>query len=164
MGVLSSNMLSMLSAQWSHEMANHARYIARASWMRYRGLEDSGDFFEQEAGGEKEHADIVRKYIEDRNEALVPAWEAIEPLPSEYADMFVSALDIERGTTERLQAIYAAAIAEGDYMTSTWVQGMISENVEEENLYQTIIDHIAMRGVDTATVHDIDCWVKRFVK
>lgn len=161
MGIISSNILELLQEQYRHEMRNHFRYLARSSWARYRGFEGAGDFFEQEAEGEKGHADKVRKYIEDRNEAviIVPFDYSDSSNFADFADLFTTALEVERDTTERLSVIYAEAIKAMDYMTSSWVQSLIIENIEEENLYTTIIDRITARGVDTAANHDIDVWL-----
>lgn len=161
MGILSSNILDLLQAQYRHEMSNHFRYVARSSWARFRGLEGIGDFFDNEAKGEAEHADKVRSYIEDRNEAVRPSPYAFDDGQDwkTFQELFTSALEVERDTTERLQTIYAEAIKAGDYMTSIWVQDLINEQREEENLYVTILDRIAIRGDELATAHDIDVWI-----
>ena len=174
MGIISSNILSLLQAQYKHEMSNHFRYLARSSWARFRGLENTGDFFEKEAEGEKGHADIVRKYIEDRNEALDPVGlNFVESsLFTTFDELFTSAQMVERDTTESLQAIYAESFKAGDYMTCGWVLPLIIEQTEEESLYQTIIDRIVQRGggigqeesikafrKDISAVHDIDLFL-----
>jgi ferritin len=166
MGLISSNILKLLQDQYRHEMSNHFRYVARSSWARFRGLEGIGDFFDGEAKGEAEHADKVRSYIEDRNEAVAPAPYAFDD-PADwkaFGELFTSALEVERDTTERLQTIYAEAIKAGDFMKSTWVQGLISEQCEEENLYVTILDRITARGDDLSACHDIDVWIAERLK
>ena len=146
--------------------------MIRASWARYRGLENTGKFFDKEANGEKGHADIVRKYIEDRNETVESADITLSESFSLYPELFLTALDVERLTTEMLNTIYLAAFKEGDIQTVVWVQALILEQTEEENLYQTIIDRISARGgngsqdmnitafsSDPSAVHDIDMWI-----
>ena len=167
MGILSAVLLDLLQEQFRHETANSLRYIARSSYARYRGLEATADFFSREAEGEQEHARVVRSWIEDRNCAVIP-----EPLTytdsssfSSYTDLFVSALLVERGTTERLNTLYFTALGECDGMLAIAVQKLLAEQTEEENLYQTILDRIKARGSDAATDHDIDIWIgERFLK
>lgn len=161
MGILSSNIRDLLQEQYRHEMSNHLRYVARSSWARFRGLEGIGSFFDGQAADESAHAASVRKYVEDRNEMVLPAPYVFDESMSwgSFADLFSSALEIERETTERLYIIYAEAVKAGDFMTSTWIQGLISEQVEEENIYTTILDRITSRGNELATAHDIDCWI-----
>ncbi len=173
MAKISSSVLALLTSQYAHEMGNHFKYLYRSTWARYRGLEGTADFFAKEAEGEKGHADLVRKYIEDRNEELLPS---IDPYTRDtfatYPDLFLSAQAVERQTTEYLGAIYSVAFSEGDFMTVNWLRDLIMEQVEEEELYQTIIDRIIQRGggiedgtafaafdSDLAAVHDIDVWL-----
>jgi|WetSurMetagenome_2_1015567.scaffolds.fasta_scaffold84059_3 bacterioferritin B len=173
MSKLSSATLALLYAQYAHETSNQLRYIARSSWARFRGLEATADFFAREAKGEHGHAKIVRQFIEDRNEALVPEIAYDEPADFSYFDeLFTTALVVEQTTTEMLNNIYVCALKEGDIQTVAWVQALIAEQTEEENLYQTIIDHIVQRGggvaqdealdafrKDLSAVHDIDAWI-----
>ncbi len=167
MGILSAVLLDMLQEQFRHETSNALRYTSRSSWTRYRGLESTADFFQQEAEGEYAHAAKVRGWIEARNCALVPEpynYTDSSAFP-DYASLFVSSQEIERNTTDRLNAIYAMALTERDYMLVTAVSELVHEQIEEENLYQTIIDRISTRGQDAASVHDIDMWIgERFVK
>lgn len=161
MGNLSAVALGLLQTQFRHELSNNLRYLARSSWARFRGLEATADFFNKEAEGEMRHALLVRKWIEDRNETLVPEPFEFED-PSTFAtfnSLFSTALEVERETTRMLNAIYAAALAEGDFQLVTQVSELCAEQIEEENLYQTILDRIAARGADNASAHDIDVWI-----
>jgi ferritin len=172
MGQITSKVLTLLRNQYSHEMKNHVRYLVRASWARYRGLENTAVFFEKEAEGEKGHADAVRKYIEDRNETIDSADIVASETFNLYPELFLTALEVERETTDLLNAIFLTALQESDFQTLVWVQGLVSEQTEEENLYQTILDRISSRGgngsqdtniiafsSDPAAVHDIDTWI-----
>jgi bacterioferritin B len=161
MSLMPNNILDLLQKQYKHEMSNHLRYVARSSWARFRGLENTADYFDTEAKGELEHAALVARYIEDRNEAVEPSpFEFIEPLTiTEYDELFTTALIIERDTTEKLTNIYTEAFKVGDIMTVNFMHQMIERQVAEENDYQTIIDRITSRGKDAAANHDIDTFI-----
>lgn len=166
MGALSTSLHSALSEQYRHEMRNHFAYLDRASWARYRGYEAIGAFFDKQACDEKNHADSVRAYIEERNEALVIGnvtvlpFEATAPL-----ELFSSSLKLEQETTDTLNRIFSLAFDERDFMTLSWVQALIKEQIEEENTFQTILDRFASRGQDIAANHDMDVWIgETFVK
>ena len=158
---MSAGALSMLQEQFKHELSNSLRYLARSSWARYRGFEASADFFYKEAKGEQEHADKIRKIIEDRNDALIPEpynyvdGSAFSDLP----ELFKTALAVERDTTTRLNAIYAHALAEGDFLLLQPISEMLVEQIEEENQYVTIVDRFTSRGEDAASNHDMDVWI-----
>jgi ferritin len=160
MGQISENILLLLQEQHRHELANSFRYLERASWARFAGFEATGDFFENEAEGERGHADKVRKYIEDRNEMVkIAPLSYVDTIPASFPELFLTALEVERETTEKLNTLYAEAFRMGDFMTCGFIQSMINEQVEEENLYQTIIDRLTSRGTEMATNHDIDVWI-----
>lgn len=174
---ISENILSLLQAQFQHETANYLRYTARASWARYKGFEATADFFTREAKGEHGHAKIVREYIEARNEAVKPEGLVFNNSSDFkfFDELFTTALLVEQDTTEKLNYIYAEAQKIGDYMTVVWVQKLIAEQIEEENLYTTIIDRMAQRGgygyvgpdsegfelfrKDPSAAHDIDMFL-----
>jgi len=175
MGMLSRNILDLLQLQYKHEMSNHFRYIARSSWAKYRGFDSAGDFLDKESIGESGHAKIVRDYIEQRNETIIPCgFEFEENCTFTYYDeLFTTAQKIEQLTTDMLNNIYAESIAVGDFMTSSWVQQLIIEQIEEENTYQSIIDRITQRGgggdqitalnafrKDISATHDIEMWLR----
>lgn len=172
--MLSQQILSLLQKQYQHEMSNHLRYVARASWARYRGWEGAGDFFAKEAEGELGHARIVLGYIEDRNEAVNPSGLSFQET-NEFGSfdvLFTSALQVEQTTTDMLSAIYTQALTLGDIMTVQWVQDLISQQVDEENEYKTIIDRMVSRGggmnqvtalenfrTDPDAIDDLDRWL-----
>lgn len=162
MGMLSAKILDLLQTQYKHETLNSLRYVARSSWARCRGLEAAGDFFAKESEGELGHAKIVKDYIEARNEAVEPAGLAFDEVAqwNYYDELFTSAQQVEYVTTDMLNTIYKTAMELGDFMTSTWVQGLITEQIEEENLYQTMIDRIIQRGGGTDKVSAINAFRK----
>ena len=60
-------------------------------------------------------------------------------------------------------AIAQAALAECDFQTFGQIQPMILEQVEEENLFQTILDRIAVAGglgeLTGEQIHLLDVWI-----
>jgi len=147
MGILSNQILELLKQQYVHELTNYKRYIQFSSWCRFRGFENTGNFFASQAKDEISHAEKVQKYIEDRNEQLY-----ILDTPVTYAkidffdELFTNALEVERSTTETLERIYAESLSLSDYMTIEWIRELLVEQIAEENEFQTIIDRIVQRG------------------
>jgi len=87
-----------------------------------------------------------------------------------FVAQFDSALALEVDTTAAIARVYAQAMAESDMMTGAWLAqpgGLILEQVEEENVIQTIIDRIIARAAYSTAgadlngdvVHDIDVWI-----
>ena len=174
MGSIPAAVLSLLQAQFAHENANYFRYTARSTWASFSGLKGAAAFFSHEANDELDHAKIVRKYIESRNESVICAPFAFDEDGNiaTFDELFTSALEVERATTAGIEEIYAEAYNVGDFMTCEWVGKMLAIQVEEENTYQEIIDRIVQRGggqgqdlsltvfrSDPAAVHDLDVWI-----
>lgn len=176
--ILSANILSLLSAQYSHETANSLFYHALQSWAEMRGLDGTAAFMAKQASGELDHADKVLAYIHDRNEQLnlgpvtIPASS-----PAHFRDVFEMAQARERDTTSAILAIKAQAEIEGDAATCAWLMqtgGLVLEQAEEERVIQSIIDRLNARdgmvpldSTETAmasspgeVIHDIDTWLK----
>jgi ferritin len=159
--IIPSNILDLLQNQYKHETSNSLRYFVRSSWAKYRGFEGAGKFFAKEAEGERGHADKVKQFIEDRNEALQPSPYTYNDPDNftSFNELFETAFVFEQETTDLLQNIYTEAFKAGDIMTVVWVQELIKEQIEEENLYRTILDRIASRGKDAASDCDNDLFI-----
>ena len=159
---ISERILSMLNDQFQRETYNSLRYDQRRGWADFEGFVGTADFFEQEADGEREHAQKVLNYILDRS-----AKPTIEPIsfdePSNYPELhylFESAMGVEVGTTAALTDIYKAAMEESDIMTVNFMAEMIGYQVEEERTLQTILDRYRNYPASPSRDNDIDAWVK----
>jgi ferritin len=143
---LSSFVLTALNAQAEHELSNEKKYRVLASWADFIGLSGCASFLRKQADGEHEHFLKVVSYIEDRNEKYISAGSVVpDYTPASFRDAFVFAYEIETGTTEKINQLYQIAQTAGDYATCQWLldsAGLIKEQVEEENLTQTILDRI----------------------
>lgn len=174
---LSVSILEALNRQYAHEVHNAHRYTIRASLADYCGLTGIRDFFTKQASDEMGHAKKVFDYIIDRGDKLAFALPGLdEPAPENVLGMFDTALAVEIDTTAKLKSIYALALAEGDYLTLSWLTtGLLAEQIEEEDTFMTILDRLRSRlgmtpssavGVDGddpelgAAIHDFDVWIK----
>ncbi len=179
MAGLSVSVLEALRAQYVHERHNSHKYTARACWANYYGLLNIEEFFKKQASDESGHADKIYAYITDRGERISHALPGVDEVFGESAlDVFRSAFELEVATTEKLKAIYSLAQSEGDFLTAGWLlTGLLAEQVEEEDTFQTILDHLRMRLNETeatefardaammaaepgAALHDLDHWIK----
>lgn len=179
--VLSSNVLNLLSVQYSAETANAIFYASLQSWAEMRGLDGTAGYFRSQSEGERKHADKILDFIHDRNEQLQPTAVPVPtPAPKTFLDVFLSAQKRERDTTDQIFAIYAQAGLENDLFTCQWLladSGLIAEQREEERVTQTILDRIKVRAGEVALettdvvqapdhgaiINDVDTWLKGLV-
>lgn len=157
---LSETMKELLLAQLQHEYRNALIYSYMASQCEYEGLTGCAKFFRKQACDEQAHANKVRDFIELRNEIAFVQSVTIPKMDDGFTACFANSLELERGTTEKLTALAKEAQDELDYMTFSFAVDLINEQAEEENLFQTIIDRIKVRGSDAAATHDIDVWIE----
>jgi ferritin len=164
--MLSQAMLERLKEQYAHETCNALRYFQRSTSAEFHGLTGIASFFKKQAEGERGHADIVFKYVNDRNEQLpVSGLSFLDPDMGASADplsMFQTALEVEQRTTGMLYLVLEQARNDRDYLTEQWIldsSGLLKEQVEEENLYQTILDRIKSMGSSLSLLHDLDVWL-----
>jgi len=177
--ILSANVLTLLCRQYSHEIANSLFYASLQSWAEMRGLDGTAAYMAHQSTHERVHADMILRYIHDRNEQLTIAGLDLPPAsPASFVDLFVLAQARERLTTDMIAEIDTQAKNEGDMLTCAWIlqhAGLAIEQVAEEREIQTILDRITARrgmvqldaseGIDMAempgnVIHDIDCWIK----
>lgn len=168
MSVLSDNMLQLLGAQYREETMNSLRYYQRATFADYIGLSSIAEFFKQEAEGERGHADKIYEYVNAKNHILpisgLQFTDADIAPTTDFVELFRTALDVELATTGKLEHILAVARDEHDDMTEQWLMdknGLIREQVEEENLYQTILDMANQNIKSPALAVEMDNWIKK---
>lgn len=161
---LSVEMIAALSAHYLREFTNALVYRHLASWAEFEGFFGCASWLRAQAAGELEHAERVVAYIEARNESVIPG--GILPdfaSPYNIQALFERVQELERETSAKLAEIKALAERDGDVMTCQWLldhDGLIREQVEEENVAQSILDRIARRievnGLDGDALMDID--------
>lgn len=164
--MISQAMLERLKTQYAHETCNSLRYYQRSTLAEFRGLTGIAAFFKKQAEGERGHADIVFKYVNDRNEQLpisgLTFLDADIVSSADPIDIFQTAMEVEQRTTAMLQAMLEQARNDRDYLSEQWLldsSGLLKEQVEEENLYQTILDRITSMGDSPSLLHDLDIWI-----
>jgi ferritin len=130
------------------------------------GLSGIAAFYKGQAEGERAHADRVLAYVNDRNVIISMAGFSFDDpdinIGTDIVKTFESALIVEQTTTVMLEDMLKTARGERDYLTEQWLldsSGLLKEQVEEENLYQTILDRINQMRNSLSLAHDLDVWL-----
>lgn len=141
--LISSKLEAMLIKQLAHELKNYNLYNSFANFYGLKGLADLEEYFSKRAVEEKNHHDWILKFLSDGDSRVkYPVIESnSEQDVSDIITPFKSTIKREIETTQMLYAIYEAAQAERDYMTSTWLyEKLIKEQIEEENTSRMALD------------------------
>ena len=166
MSALSQGMIDLLSQQYKHETANSLRYYQRSMYAEMIGLSAIAAFYKKQAEGEREHADRVLSYANERNVMITISGLTFDDpdinVGTDIVKTFESALIVEQTTTAMIEDMLKAARGERDYMTEQWLldpSGLLKEQAEEGNLYQTIIDRINQMRNSASLAHDLDVYL-----
>jgi ferritin len=130
--MISKEQAALLNQQIAHESHNEFQYVLYAAFFENLGLMKLSKFFDGEAKGEHGHFEKVLDYARARRVVLT----AITPeaQSTEYEKIAELYLQTEEGTTAKLKTIMTQAKKEGDELTQTWIQDLLIEQVEEEDL------------------------------
>jgi ferritin len=156
--------LSKLNEQISHEFASANLYLAMSAWSAAQGLRGSARFLEHHADEEMVHMRKLFKYLLDVNaQPIVPA---LAQPPKEFGslkEVMAKAFEHEKFITSKIYALTEAALAEKDFGTFEFMQWYVSEQREEEELFQKVIDVIELAGTDGRGLYLVDKEIGKLV-
>lgn len=136
--------LAALKAQYNDELTNAHAYEAMSIWLKKQNYKGFAEYFHTQSSEEREHAEKIAEHLLDRGEA--PETGALPAPKTGFASLIEVAKlaqTMEGETTARINAIYEAAVKEGDYPAQLLMQWFIGEQVEEEAWTDEMVDLIA---------------------
>lgn len=146
-----------INEQIKKEEYSSRLYLAMAIWSEVSGYPGAAKFLYQHADEERMH---MMKFVHFVNERGGKAQLMdIEQPAHDYKsllDVFEQVMEHEEYITESINSLYEVAINEKDYTTMNFLQWYITEQLEEENLFSTILDKIKLVGADKAGMFHID--------
>ena len=155
--MLTDNMLKHLNKQVTIEFYSSNLYLQMSAWCEHKGLDGSARFLKAHAAEEMQHMQKIFGYILDTGG--LPVLEAIEKPEMEYQDLkdiFSQTLDHEKMITKQINEIVDIAMSEKDYSTFNFLQWYVSEQHEEEKLFNSIIDKMNVIGLEGRGLFMID--------
>ncbi|GER23149.1 ferritin [Zafaria cholistanensis] len=148
----------LLSEQIGHEFAASQQYIAIAVWYDNQDLPQLARHFYEQAVEERNHAMMLVQYQLDRD--LPTSIPGVSQPINDFADHkapIALALNQEKQVTSQIEALFAAARAEGDALGEQFMLWFLKEQVEEVASMNTLLT-IAER---TNNLFDIENFVAR---
>jgi bacterioferritin B len=130
-----------LNLQIAREFGASQQYLAAAVWYEHETFPRLAQLYYEQALEERQHGLMMAKYLLDSE--LLPAVPAVAEPRHGFAD-FVEpvrvALEQERRVTEQISQLAAIARDEGDYVSEQFVQWFLKEQVEEVDLFSSLLD------------------------
>lgn len=163
--MLSKKIESILNKQLGIESFASHKYLAMASWCDTQGFEGAANFLYEHSDEERMHMMKFFRYINDKGGcAIVP--EVAKPRTefNSINEVFEYAYEGECQVSQAVNEIAAVAMEERDHTTYNFIQWFVTEQLEEEILYRTILDKIGLIGEGANSLFLIDQEIGRRVK
>ena len=149
---ISTPTLKLIQKQISIENSNHLIYLELQDWCRFNSYDSAAEFYSHQADGELVHRDKFRTYLLDIDYEIEPFTLAkvSYSTPKSLEDTVLAGLKVERSTTAEINAILKSAMDNGDYSVIPMIHWFVSEQVEEEMLFNNIVTWIQNSGCTSA--------------
>jgi ferritin len=146
-----------LNEQILKEEYSSRLYLSMAIWSEVNGYPGAATFLYEHADEELMHMMKIVRYVNDRGgKALL---SDVKAPPSEFKslrDVFEQIMEHEVYITDSINQLYGVTMEEKDYTTGNFLQWYITEQVEEESLFNTVLDKIKLVGTDHSGLFHID--------
>ena len=143
--MISEKMNAALNGQVTKEMYSAYLYMAMSSYSNSIGLKGFAKWFMVQYHEEMFHAMKMYEYIHSQGGAVV--LKAIDAPPAAFEgplDMFTKTLAHEQMVTRSINDLMEIAISEKDHATRIFLQWYVTEQVEEEENDNDIINQLRL--------------------
>ncbi len=153
-----TNFDQLLNEQIGHEFAASQQYIAIAVWFDDHDLPQLAKHFYRQSVEERNHAMMLIQYRLDRDLGVsIPGVPEPVTAFADHAEPIRLSLAQEQRVSAQIQALFAAARAEGDGLGEQAMLWFLKEQIEEVASMTTLLT-IAER---TTNLFDIENFVAR---
>jgi len=153
----SPSMLELLNRQVNLEVFSSNQYRQMSTWCEQKGLTNCATFLLSQAEEELDHMRKLWTFInETGGMADMGALDAPISSFDSAAEVFESAMAHEKKVTRSINEMVAHAFSEQDFATFNFLQWFVSEQVEEEALFQTILDRMGLIGSGDRSLYFFD--------
>lgn len=147
----------LINKQINAEFYSGYLYLSFADYYEERGLKGFANWYVIQAQEERDHALIMRNYLHANGEKVTLS--AIDEPGNSFGndlEPLEAALEHEKFVTSLINTIYAAADDVHDYRTMQWLDWFVSEQGEEEENAQDLVDRMKLFGGDAKSLYDLD--------
>ncbi len=155
--MLNPKIQDALNKQINAEFWSAYLYLSMAMHFESEGNAGIANWFRVQFKEEQAHAEIFINYVVSRGGRVV--LKPIAEVPSEWASplaAFEHTLEHEQKVTAMINALYALAEEHHDYATRGKLDWFVSEQVEEEETAQGLIDRLKLTGDNGLALYMLD--------
>jgi ferritin len=155
--MLDKKVKELINAQINKEFYSAYLYLDFANYYYNEGLDGFGHWYDIQAQEERDHAMLMRKYLQNNGELVT--FTAIEKPDKEYKDFeepLNYGLEHEQYVTGLINAIYGEASRANDYRTLQFYDWFVKEQGEEEKNAENLIRKYKLFGHDPKGLYALD--------
>ena len=155
--MLSKKLEDAINKQINAELWSAYLYLSMSTHFANEGLPGIANWFEIQFNEEQEHAMKFMNYMVAKGSKVV--LQPIEKVDSSWDSVlsaFEDTLAHEKVVTALINDLVAIARDEKDFATDNMLQWFVSEQVEEEDSVQTIIDALRLIGSKGYAIYMLD--------
>ena len=146
-----------LNKQIELEQFSSQLYLAMASWAEKNGYNGAANFLYLHSDEERQHMLKLFHYVNDRgSHAIVPASEKPDAEYDSIQNVFEKIFEHEQMITSEINNLVGICYEEKDFTTVNFLQWYVQEQIEEENLFGTVLDKLNLLGGDKARLYMFD--------
>jgi ferritin len=146
--LVSQKVIESINQQIGNEFGASLQYVAISNYFSDEGLLELAKFFSQQANEERDHALRFNKFVlESGGHVVIPAIPAPRCEFKTTLEALTLSLDWEHEVTRQINAIYALAAKENDYVTQNFLSWFLNEQLEEVSTMDTLVK-VAKRAGD----------------
>jgi len=152
-----------IQRQINDELGAAHAYLALAVWCQAQNLKGFARYFSTQAFEERQHAQKFLQHLLDRG--VVPVLAALAAPKTDFSsllDIARQAQAMEQANTRGINACYAAAVAQQDYPAQVLLQWFITEQVEEENWADEMVERV-QKASCAGALGELDRHIERYL-
>ncbi|MGP3096492.1 non-heme ferritin [Serratia marcescens] len=155
--MLTQEMTQKLNEQLNLEFYSANLYLQMSAWCSDKGFEGAAAFLKEHSQEEMQHMQRLFDYLSDTGSLPLLGTIAAPPVAFEsLADVFQQTYEHEQLITRQINELAHAAMTAHDYSTFNFLQWYVAEQHEEEKLFKSVLDKLALVGTSGKGLFFID--------
>lgn len=145
--MLTKDMIAKLNDQLNLEFFSANLYLQMSAWCSDKGFEGATTFFKGHSREEMQHMQRLFDYLSDTGALPVLGTIAAPPVAfNSLNEVLEQAYDHEKLITAKINELAHHAMTSQDYSTFNFLQWYVAEQHEEEKLFKSVLDKLALVG------------------
>ena len=142
---MDKEVLDLLNIQIEKEAKASQVYLGLSISIDFKGYSGFGEFFRNRSDEERMHMMKIVGYLSERGQlAMTPDVKSSNVTFHDIEHYFEESLNLEKDTTKGIEDICSKCMEVSDFTTLNFMQWFLTEQQEEEALFQGILDKFSI--------------------